>query len=177
MASKAEQLGRKLETVSENMKLLSSSQALGEIIIWLFSVEASLRECVRIYLEITMFGDYKKLPSGVLSKPIVNRPKRDIKKYPDKNRIYYGELDKAMFGGLLYYYKSLRPSNKKLYTKLDKIRKGRNKLVHELFCSKDVEATFSKLFPKYIREKPTKDVLEDIVNDIRDVLNEVKKVA
>ena len=69
-----------------------------------------------------------------------------------------------------------RPSNKKLYRKLDKIRKGRNKIVHGLLQSKNIDADFKKLFPKYIRIRPQKEIFEDILNDIGRVLEEIKKV-
>lgn len=164
-----------MDVVCDNIGLLSKNEELGKTIIWLFSVEAMLRECVRILSELTTLREYKKLSPHILSRPTISRSRKDIKKYSDKNRLYYAEIDSATFGRLVSYYKQLRPNSKKLYQKLAKIKDGRNKIAHELLRSKDVEATFSKLFPNNIKIKPMKDIFTEILNDIRVVMQQGTK--
>lgn len=176
MATKAEQLGKKLEVVSDNASRLFSNTEFGKTVGWLFSVEALLREAIRFYAEITTFSDYGRLPTGVLNRPVFNRPRNQRHKYPNNSRLYYGEIDTATFGRLVNWYKLFHPNNKKLYWELSKIKDGRNKIVHQLFRSKNVEADFSKLFPKSIRRKPMKYILNRILADMRIVLDEVKKI-
>lgn len=176
MPTKAEQLGRKLETVNDNTNRLSSNSEFLKVVGWLFSVEALLREYIRFCVVSTSLSGYKKLPPGILNKPTFNRSRRDMKKYPDKNRLYYGEIDAATFGRLVNWYRDFRPRNKKLYWELDKIKDGRNKIVHQLFRSKNVEADFSKLFPKGIRKQAMKYILQRIMDDMRCILDEVKKI-
>jgi hypothetical protein len=176
MTTRADQLGKRLETVGTNINRLSSNLELGKIVIWFFSIEALLKEGVRFYADLVTVSDYKKLPAGILTKPTFSRSRKAAKKFPNKTRLYYKEIDSATFGMLIEWYKTFRPSNRKLGWKLDKIRKGRNKIVHQLLRSKDVDADLYKLLPKSIAGKPMRDVLNDILTDMRDVLDEISKI-
>ena len=178
MATRADRLGTRLDIVADNILILSSNSELGKITVWLFSVEATLRECVKDLSEFIKIKEYKRLPPNILSKPTIDREgKKNLAKHPNANYIYSDEIDHATLGKLVIYYKLLRPTNKKLYRRLKAITFGRNKVAHKLFRSKNIQTDFAKIFPKHIRNKLMKDILNDIINDTKGVLAEIKKVS